>query len=153
MPPPVDKRNRTELGSSDSDSGDIRESLTAIHQQLQKLNLLEQLTNDVKDLKASVILKYAVMSKGKELKNSGYSISDQFPAEIMSRRRLLYPILTEARKNKKNARLFMDKLYIDGSLYRDPSITYWLSGGAREVLPTQRVQHGSPPAVNNVDMG
>ena len=54
MPADKAKRNRTELGSSDSDSGDIRESLSAIHQQLQKLNLLEQLTNDVQELKASV---------------------------------------------------------------------------------------------------
>ena len=50
------KRTGSELVSSDLDESysDIRESLKAIQQQLQKLNLLEQLTNDVKDLKASV---------------------------------------------------------------------------------------------------
>ena len=53
---PDGKRTRSELVSSDLDESysDIRESLKAIQQQLQKLNLLEQLTNDVKDLKASV---------------------------------------------------------------------------------------------------
>lgn len=55
-------------------------------------------------------MKSAVMSRGKQLKGSNYSISDQFPAEIMSRRRLLYQILAEARKSKKNVRLTVDKL-------------------------------------------
>ena len=245
------KRGRRELGSSDTDetSCDIHESITFIKHQLQKLDLLEKLTDEVKELKASVEfnnsliealktdnaslrtevnklsqltgellqdnvkmakdilelqcrgmrdniivhglpesnnethqkseelvksflldnlkmkpeeaeairfsrvhrlgkpkadqgrprpivakltdskMKSAVMSKGKELRNSNYSISDQFPAEIMNRRRQLYPIMAEARQNKKNARLYVDKLYIDGQLYRNPTITYWLSCG------------------------
>ena len=71
-------------------------------------------------------MKYAVMSKGGELKGTNYAISDQFPAEIMRRRRLLYPIMAEARQRNKRARLFADKLYIDGKLYRNYRITYWL---------------------------
>ncbi len=43
-------------------------------------------------------MKSAVMSRGKELKGSNYSISYQFPLEIMNRRRLLHPIMAEARK-------------------------------------------------------
>lgn len=80
-------------------------------------------------------MKSAVMSRGKELKGSNYSISDQFPPEIMNRRRLLHPIMAEARKAKKNARLFIDKLYIDGKLYRNPRTTYWLSGGDVNIIP------------------
>ncbi len=52
-----DKRTHAELSSSnmdDTSSCDIRESITSIKHQLQKLDLLEQMTNDVKDLKASV---------------------------------------------------------------------------------------------------
>ncbi|XP_037115453.1 uncharacterized protein LOC119127540 [Syngnathus acus] len=53
-------------------------------------------------------MKSAVMSRGRELKGSNYSISDQFPPEIMNRWRLLHPIMAEARKAKKTARLFID---------------------------------------------
>lgn len=74
-------------------------------------------------------MKSAVMSRGKELKGTSYSISNQFPSEIMNRRRRLYPVMEEARKNKKNIRLITDKLYIDGKLYRNPQVTYWISGG------------------------
>ena len=77
-------------------------------------------------------MKSAIMSKGNKLKDTGYSITDQFPAEIMARRRLLYPIMAEARKKSRKTRLVIDKLYIDGNLYRNPRITYWLSGGSDE---------------------
>ncbi len=80
-------------------------------------------------------IKYAIMSRGKELKGTNYSISDQFPAEIMNRRRLLYPILAETKRSKKNARLTVDKLYINGQLYRNSHITYWLSGGDGNIIP------------------
>ena len=52
------------------------------------------------------------MAKGRELKGSKYSITDQFPPEILPRRRLLYPIMTEALKSKKKVCLFIDKLFI-----------------------------------------
>lgn len=95
-------------------------------------------------------MKAAVMSKGRELKNSSFSISDQFPAEIMRRRRLLYPAVVEARKSKRNVRLSVDKLCIDGKPYRNSRITYWLSGGddgishdAQEEVPVTGLQHAS----------
>ena len=107
-------------------------------------------------------MKYSIMSKGKALKNTTYSISDQFPPEIMDRRRLLYPIMTEARKKKQKARLSVDKLYINDELYRNSEITYWLSGGGDDsslqetseaqpsVLPevVQNQQHDSIVDVN-----
>lgn len=37
--------------------------------------------------------KSTIMARGPELKGSNYSITDQFPLEIMKRRRLLYPIM------------------------------------------------------------
>lgn len=73
--------------------------------------------------------KSTIMARGRELKGSTFSITDQFPPEIMKRRRLLYPVMSEARKRDKTTRLIVDKLYINGALYRNSQITYWLSGG------------------------
>ena len=73
--------------------------------------------------------KSTIMARGRELKGSTFSITDQFPPEIMKRRRLLYPVMSEARKSGKTTRLIVDKLYIDGALYRNSQMTYWLSGG------------------------
>lgn len=48
------KRNRSELGSSDLDdsSSDIRESLSAIKHQLEKLDLRDRRLADVNELKS-----------------------------------------------------------------------------------------------------
>ncbi|XP_053395796.1 uncharacterized protein LOC128555965 [Mercenaria mercenaria] len=48
-----------------------------------------------------------------------YGISQQFPAEVMSTRRRLVPIMLEARKQGKEAYIKVDKLFIDGRLYRE----------------------------------
>ncbi|CAJ1055550.1 uncharacterized protein LOC119127540 [Xyrichtys novacula] len=74
-------------------------------------------------------MKISIMGRGKELRGTNYSISDQYPPEILRRRRLLHPVMTEVRKNNKKARLVTDKLYIDGKLYSNPEITHWLFGG------------------------
>ncbi len=74
-------------------------------------------------------MKMSIMGRGKELRGTNYSISDQYPPEILRRHRLLHPVMTEARKNNKKTRLVIDKLYIDGKLYSNPEITYWLCGG------------------------
>lgn len=58
-----------------------------------------------------------VRSKGKELKGTHYGLSDQFPKEINERRKILYPLLKDNRKNNKRAYLIIDKLYIDNSNY------------------------------------
>lgn len=69
------------------------------------------------------------MRKSKELKGISLLITDQYPQEIMNRWRLLYPIMTEARNGNKGTRLVVDKLFIDGQLFRNSDITYWLTGG------------------------
>lgn len=48
-----------------------------------------------------------------------FGISQQFPVEVMERRRKLVPVMLDARKAGKEAYLAADKLYIDGHLYRD----------------------------------
>ncbi len=73
--------------------------------------------------------KLVIMGKGKRLKDTPFSISDQFPPEILRRRRLLYPVMRDARNAMKRTCLSVDKLYIDGKLFRNSDITYWLSGG------------------------
>lgn len=92
-------------------------------------------------------MKYSIMAKGKALKKSDFSITDQYPPEIMKRRHLLYPVMTEARDAHRNTRLFIDKLYIDGQLYRNSRITYWLAGGdernKREELATTAEQEAN----------
>lgn len=70
--------------------------------------------------------KELVKSKGKELKGTPYGLNDQFPKEIQERRRALLPIMKQLRQEGKRATLSVDKLYVNGSLYRDRNITHWL---------------------------
>lgn len=48
-----------------------------------------------------------------------FSVFEQFPKEIQERRKILIPKLKAAKRNRQNAKLVVDKLYIDGQLY-DP---------------------------------
>lgn len=73
--------------------------------------------------------KTAIMERAKELKGTNCSISDQFPPEILRRRKLLLPAMADARKQGKRAKLSVDKLFIDGILYRNSETTYWITGG------------------------
>lgn len=73
--------------------------------------------------------KPVIMGRTKELRGTGLTLTDQFPPEIMRRRKLLQQALTKARSVGKKARLITDKFYIDGQLYRDSKTTYWLTGG------------------------
>ena len=64
--------------------------------------------------------KLSVKEKVKE-KNGDISVrvSDQYPKSIQIRRRGLIPVLTKAKEEGKNAYVVYNKLYIDGSLYRE----------------------------------
>lgn len=70
--------------------------------------------------------KELVRARGKVLKGTNFWMNDQFPTEINDRRRKLTPILREHRIKNHNVFLVVDKLFIDGQLYRDPVITPWL---------------------------
>ncbi|KAF7641681.1 hypothetical protein LDENG_00274890 [Lucifuga dentata] len=67
-----------------------------------------------------------IKSKARELKGSNFRINNQFPKEINDRRKILYPIMKQHRQNNKHAYMVLDKLYVDGQLYRNPSTTPWL---------------------------
>lgn len=70
--------------------------------------------------------KELVKSKGKELKGTSFGLNDQFPKEIQERRRALLPIMKQLRQEGKRATLSVDKLYVNGTIYRDRNITTWL---------------------------
>lgn len=65
-------------------------------------------------------------SKGKELKGTSFGLNDQFPQEIQERRRALLPIMKQLRQEGNRAILSVDKLYVNGTLYRNPNIITWL---------------------------
>jgi ribA/ribD-fused uncharacterized protein len=52
-----------------------------------------------------------------KLKNSSYSLSEDFPPEIVARRKILYPILKAAKRDEVNCKMFGDKLELDGKIY------------------------------------
>ncbi|XP_069125614.1 uncharacterized protein [Argopecten irradians] len=49
-----------------------------------------------------------------------FSINEHFPPEINERRRVLYPVFKEAKRNNRQVRLKADKLFIDGQQYHPP---------------------------------
>lgn len=70
--------------------------------------------------------KELVKRKGKELKGTRLGMNDHFPKEIQERRKALYPIRKRFIQEGKRAVIAVDKLYVDGQLYRDKNITTWL---------------------------
>ena len=55
-----------------------------------------------------------------KLRGKAIGISQQFPREIMEKRRKLVPVMKEAHENGKDTYIAVDKLYIDKRLYRGP---------------------------------
>ena len=58
-------------------------------------------------------MKIAFLQQGRELKNSPFSINEQFPHEIVERRRALYPTFKRLWAEKQNVCLVVDKLYVN----------------------------------------
>ena len=55
---------------------------------------------------------YIRLNASKRLKGSQIYVTEQFPPEIEEKRRKLYPVLRQAKKDKKRAKLVRDTLYI-----------------------------------------
>ena len=55
----------------------------------------------------------------KNLENTDYYISEQFPKEISQKRKALVPKLLKARREGKEAWISYDKLYVDGRLMKE----------------------------------
>lgn len=58
-----------------------------------------------------------VLDNAFRLKGKQFGISPQFPLEIEERRRKLYPVLKEAKRNRRKVIMVRDRLYIDNELY------------------------------------
>ena len=58
-----------------------------------------------------------VWSKRNKLKDSGISLSEDFPQQIVADRKSLYPIMMHARNLKRKSYMFSDKLVVDGQTY------------------------------------
>lgn len=70
--------------------------------------------------------KELVQRQGRQLKGTHYGLNDQFPPEIIRRRKLLFPIRKNMITQGKKAIITVDKLYIDGKLFKDKDSTPWL---------------------------
>ncbi|XP_052762065.1 uncharacterized protein LOC128204704 [Mya arenaria] len=60
-----------------------------------------------------------VRQAARQVKDDSIGVSEQFPREIMDKRRKLVPIMLKAREDGKEAYIRVDKLYINKRLYRD----------------------------------
>ena len=70
--------------------------------------------------------KELVRSRGRELRGTDFSVNDQFPKEILERRRCLFPVRRKFIDGGARAVIAVDKLYVNGQLYRDRDVTPWL---------------------------
>lgn len=60
-----------------------------------------------------------VRKQWKELRGTAFHMYEQFPPEVIAKRKKLIPKLKEAREQKKNAWIAYDTLYVDGRPVRD----------------------------------
>ena len=66
-----------------------------------------------------------VKRAARNLKDTPYYVSEQFPPEIEEKRKLLYPIAKAERKKKSKVTLVRDKLYVNGQeVVVNPDSTY-----------------------------
>ena len=59
-----------------------------------------------------------VLDRAHKLKDTPYGIHEQFPKVIEDRRRELYPVMRDFKRQGKTTKLVRDKLYVNGQLYR-----------------------------------
>ncbi|KAK3107801.1 hypothetical protein FSP39_022489 [Pinctada imbricata] len=62
-----------------------------------------------------------VKSQAYKLKGSQFGIREQYPTDVAERRRILYPVMRDARNDGNRVRLVRDRLYINGRYY-DPDM-------------------------------
>jgi len=90
-----------------------------------------------------IVVKFSFFKERKKIQTSGrllagtnFSIQEQFPEEIEQRRKPLYPMLRQARKERKRDTLVKDRLFVDGKEVRPPtgqSTQFTAGGQARAV--------------------
>ena len=63
------------------------------------------------------------LSKAKNLRGTDFAIARDFPKEIADERKLLVPILKDAKNNGHDAKLIYNKLLINGQLYKPHAVS------------------------------
>jgi hypothetical protein len=58
-----------------------------------------------------------VLKNANKLRGKPFGIREQFPFEIEQRRRILYPIMKDAKRSNQQVTLVRDRLYINNELY------------------------------------
>ena len=69
--------------------------------------------------------KELIKSRGRQFKGTKFGLNDQFLSEINKRRKRLYPVQRQQRMDGRRGFINVDKLFIDGQLFPDSSITPW----------------------------
>ena len=67
------------------------------------------------DSKSKMTVKNSL--KNTNLRNTNFNVKDQFPQEVVDKRRNLIPAMIQARRQGKKAVLVRDKLYMNNKLY------------------------------------
>ncbi|CAG2215469.1 unnamed protein product [Mytilus edulis] len=76
-----------------------------------------------------------VRKAARELRDTGFGISEQFPKEINDRRKTLWPFFQEARRQGKKAFFRRDRLFVDGVEFFPPEKTDHQNPGATRQQP------------------
>jgi hypothetical protein len=89
------------------------------------------------------------------LKGSNVWVNEQYPPEIEERRKKLYPIMRQAKRDGKRVRLVKDSLYIDGIVHNEKgdattqpkrnSYANAVTSENSDRQPQKRPRHGSTP--------
>ena len=103
----------------------IKEKLDKALNCIQEIEGLKQKSDSNNSKPRPLIAKFTfhrdkefVLSKAKNLRGTNFAVARDFPKEIVEKRKLLVPILKDAKKSGHDANLVYDKLYINGQLYR-----------------------------------
>ncbi|XP_071176200.1 uncharacterized protein [Mytilus edulis] len=95
--------------------------------------------------------KQLVMRNCHKLEGTHISVREQFPVKIEKKRKKLYPILKQAKKDRKKAILIRDKLFIEGELYEpsDDSEPIHTDNKETKNRNTQNIDADKSPFINS----
>ncbi len=81
--------------------------------------------------------KEQVKSRGRELKGTDFGVNDQFPKEILERRKILFPIRRSLIQKGSRAVIAVDRLYVDEAGQN----SFWQMRALRQFQPKTRSAH------------
>ena len=91
--------------------------------------------------------KETIRKAGYQLRDTNYGVSEQYPAEIVARRRQLVPVMKDEKKKNgpKSCRLIIDKLHTDTN-------TYTIENGKVKSTPKNRQQQPRGASTSQHDL-